>query len=91
MVDFLAHGVELAAAAAGGEDEIVEFRSHFPHIEDHDVTPSIVSRGLGSGQGQLQSPIGSLGCFHVPADAGCRHVFVSPEMYCVLPASHSTL
>ena len=47
MIDLLAHGMQLAAARAGGQDEIVEFRSHLPHVEDHDVTSSIVSRSLG--------------------------------------------
>ena len=47
VIDLLAHGVELAAAGAGGQHEVVEDRGEFAHVEHDDVDAAIVFGGLG--------------------------------------------
>ena len=55
VVDFLAHGVELAATGAGGEHEVVEHRGQLAHVEHDDVGAAIVFGGLGGQQCPLKT------------------------------------
>jgi hypothetical protein len=55
VVDFVADGVELPTAIAGGQDEIVEFARKRPHVEDGDVLAAVVGSSARGGKGQLQA------------------------------------
>ena len=52
-VDFFADGVQLAAAVAGNEHEVIEFRRHAPHIERDDFLAAVFLGRAGRGQRKL--------------------------------------
>ena len=57
VVDFVADGVELPAAVAGGEHEVVELGRQRPHVEHGDVLAAVVGGGPRGGQGELQAAL----------------------------------
>jgi hypothetical protein len=52
-VDFFTDRVELPAAVASHQNEIVELRRHRPHVEERDILSSIVFGRTGSSERKL--------------------------------------
>ena len=57
VVDFVTDRVELAAAIARGDHEVIELGREGPHVEHGDVLAAIVGGGPRSGQGELQAAL----------------------------------
>ena len=57
VVDLFADRVQLPAAAAGDQDEIVEHRRQLAQVEDHDVAAAVGIGDSSGGQGPLEAAI----------------------------------
>ena len=57
LVDFFADGVQLPAAAAGDQDEVIEDGRQLPQVEDDDVAAAVQIGDSGGGQGPLETAV----------------------------------
>ena len=57
VLDLFADGVQLAAAGAGDQHEVIEDRRQFSQIENRDVPPAVEIGDAGGRQGALEAAI----------------------------------